>query len=193
MRLESVYFSPVCLLVSSVLMTDVPTKVDSTKHLGTTNDRKLRWSSHISNCVKKLRRLSFHIKRLRHFQVKQNAIFLSGCLLSSIVRLSFLLVYQMKTPESFSGVYYQQCKFHTTARTIHQIVRYASFCMWKIWTENSYGYVLSAIQWFFLISLSTQDTVYLGLNNLPHKYLMISRLFFTLREFLPIFEWNAGT
>lgn len=58
----------------SFISTETLTRFYSVSHLSITIDESFKWFFHIFNCTKYLRRLSFDIKRLRHFRVKQNTI-----------------------------------------------------------------------------------------------------------------------
>ena len=65
-------------------------RVDTVKYLGVTLQNNLKWSSHILCTVGKLRRLSFHIRKLRQFTAKQSVIssFVTQCVLPIVLYCS---------------------------------------------------------------------------------------------------------
>ncbi|WP_204107535.1 reverse transcriptase domain-containing protein [Streptococcus dysgalactiae] len=81
--------SPIPLNPSSIA-SDPITRVTSVKYLGVTIENTLHWSTHISNTVGKVRRLSYHIRKLRQFGVPQSSVesFVYQCIFPIILYCS---------------------------------------------------------------------------------------------------------
>ena len=111
-------------------------RVTSVKYLGITIDNDLRWSTHIQNCIGKLRRLSFQLRKLRQFRTPQN-------LLLSFVNQCVLPILLYCSPVVFPGLLKQD--FKTIRRGLMIISRASLIPVESLITELIDGHIKSCM------------------------------------------------